>query len=78
MDGFYAYLVGPDGHVINRVDLVLEKEEDAVERAQAMVDGYDVELWQRARKIATFPKRELLTKKPRLGGRGEVRFTRPT
>ncbi|MET3840469.1 hypothetical protein ABIE49_002547 [Bradyrhizobium sp. OAE829] len=20
MDGFYAYIIGPDGHVINRVD----------------------------------------------------------
>jgi hypothetical protein len=54
MDGFYAYIVDQEGHVINRVDLALEKEEDAAERAKGLVDGHDVELWQRDRKIATF------------------------
>jgi hypothetical protein len=54
MDGFYAYIIGPDGHVINRVDLRFEKEEDALDRAKGLVDGHDVELWQRDRKIATF------------------------
>lgn len=54
MDGFYAYIIGSDGHVINRVDLAFEKLEDAAERAKALVDGHDVELWQRDRKLATF------------------------
>lgn len=54
MVGFYAYIIGPDGHVINRVDLVFEKQEDAEERAKSLVDGHDVELWQLDRKIATF------------------------
>jgi len=54
MDGFYAYIIGPDGHVINRVNLAFESEEDAAERAESLVDGHDVELWQRDRKIATF------------------------
>ncbi|CAN7543276.1 hypothetical protein LJR220_004904 [Bradyrhizobium sp. LjRoot220] len=54
MDGYYAYIIDADGHVINRVDLAFEHEEDAAERAQGLVDGHDVELWQRDRKIATF------------------------
>lgn len=54
MDGYYAYVIGSDGHVINRVDLVFDNEEDAIERAKGLVDGHDVELWQRDRKIATF------------------------
>jgi hypothetical protein len=54
MDGFYAYIVDQEGHVIKRVDLALEKEEDAAEHAKHLVDGHDVELWQRDRKIATF------------------------
>jgi len=54
MDGFYAYIVDQDGHVINRVDLAFEKEADAAERAKQLVDGHDVELWQRDRKLATF------------------------
>jgi hypothetical protein len=54
MDGYYAYIIDADGHVINRVDLAFEHEEDAAERAKGLVDGHDVELWQRDRKIATF------------------------
>jgi hypothetical protein len=53
MDGFYAYIVDREGHVINRVDMALEKEEDAAERAKRLVDRHDVVLWQRDRKIAT-------------------------
>ena len=53
MDGFYPYIVDEEGHVIDRVDLVLEKE-DGAEHAKRLVDGHDVELWQRDRKIATF------------------------
>jgi len=58
MDGFYAYIVDPNGHVISRVDLALESEEAAKERAQQLVDGHDVELWQRDRKIATFTRNQ--------------------
>jgi glutathione peroxidase-family protein len=53
MDGFHAYIVDREGHVINRVDMALEKEEDAAERAKRLVDRHDVVLWQRDRKIAT-------------------------
>ena len=56
MDGYYANIVDADRHVINRVDLAFEHEEDAVERAKGLVDGHDVELWQRDRKIATFSR----------------------
>jgi hypothetical protein len=54
MDGFYAYIVDQEGHVIKRVDLALEKEEHAAEHAKRLVNGHDVELRQRDRKIATF------------------------
>jgi hypothetical protein len=58
MDGFYAYIVDPNGHVVSRVDLELESEEAAKERAKQLVDGHDVELWQRDRKIATFTRNQ--------------------
>lgn len=35
MDGFYAYIIDHDGRIKNRIDLAIEKEEDAVERAEA-------------------------------------------
>jgi hypothetical protein len=58
MDGFYAYVVDQNGHVLNRVDLAFESEDDARERAKSLVDGHDVELWQRDRKIATFKRQQ--------------------
>jgi hypothetical protein len=36
MDGYYAYIIGPDGHVINRVDLRFDNDEDAIDRAKIM------------------------------------------
>ena len=53
MNGFYAYIIGTDGHVIKLVDLAFENQEDAEKRAKALVDGHDVELWQLDRKLAT-------------------------
>jgi hypothetical protein len=54
MQGYRAYLIGPDGHIFQRIDLVCENDEDAKERAKQLVDGHDIELWQLDRRIATF------------------------
>jgi hypothetical protein len=53
--GYRAFLLGPDGHVVFRVDIHCDTEEEAKQPAQLLVDGHDVELWKEARKIATFP-----------------------
>jgi hypothetical protein len=49
-----ADILGPDGHVQGRVDLLCKDEEAAKERAKQLVDGHAVELWQLDQKIATF------------------------
>lgn len=54
MAEYRAYLLKPDGHVWQRFDLVCDDDDDAKVRAKQLVDGHDVELWQRSRKIATF------------------------
>jgi hypothetical protein len=54
MNEYRAYLVGPDGHIQSRVDLICEHEEAAKEQAKQLVDGHDVELWHLDRKITTF------------------------
>ena len=54
-EGYRAFLLGPDGHVFGRFDIHCDTEEEAKQRAQTLVDGHDVELWQEARKIATYP-----------------------
>jgi hypothetical protein len=62
MQGYRAFIIGPDGHVTDRVDLLGLTEEEAKKRAKQLVDGSPgdpreasrnaVELWQGSRKIA--------------------------
>ncbi len=54
MQEYRAYLIGPDGHIQRRVDLICEHEEAAKNSARQLVDGHDVELWQGARKLVRF------------------------
>ena len=51
---YRVYLIGEDGVIIRRVDLGCEDDETAKNRAELLVDGHDVELWDGARKIAEF------------------------
>ena len=54
MQEYRAYLIGPDGHIVRRIELVCADDEVAKEQAKALVDGCDVELWQEARRITEF------------------------
>ena len=54
MAEYRAYLLKSDGHILRRFDLVCDDDDDAKVRAKQLVDGHDVELWQRGQKIATF------------------------
>jgi hypothetical protein len=51
---YRAYLIGSDGHFFKSVVLDEPDEAAAVAAAKQLVDGHDVELWQRDRKIAKF------------------------
>jgi hypothetical protein len=51
---YRAYIVGHDGHLIGCEPLVCPDDADAIEKAKRLVDGHDVELWQRDRLIAKF------------------------
>jgi hypothetical protein len=51
---FRAYLLDKEGHISGRVDLLCEDENTARERAEQLVDGCTVELWQGNRKIDRF------------------------
>ena len=57
MPEYRAYLVGHDGHFREAVPLVCIDDDEAMKKAKLLVDGHDVELWQRDRKIATFNSR---------------------
>jgi hypothetical protein len=54
MQEYRAYIMGPDGHVQNRVDLERNDEDEAIGLAGQLVDGRAVELWQLDRLIRTF------------------------
>jgi len=51
---YRAYLLGRDGQIMDRVDLVSGDDESAKERAKQMVDGHWIELWHEGRRVATF------------------------
>jgi hypothetical protein len=56
MPEYRAYIVGSDGH-FSDFQVIECSDDNAIEQARQLVDGYDVELWQRARKIATFSRK---------------------
>lgn len=56
--GYYAYAIGPDGHVQSRVVVLGHNDEVAKHLAEQLVDGHDIELWQGARKVAVFPRHD--------------------
>jgi hypothetical protein len=57
MPDYRAYLVGSDGHFYRSIVLDVPDEAAAVAAAKQLVDGHDVELWERDRKIAKFDKK---------------------
>ena len=54
MSEYRAYILGPDGHVINRVDVICTDEIEARRLAKQVVDGHAVELWQSDQFIERF------------------------
>ena len=56
---YRAYLIGRDGHIMHRVNLLCDDDAGAKERCQLLIDVhiYTIELWQGARLVATIPTR---------------------
>ena len=57
MPEYRVYIIGADGHFQSSVPLICPDDETAKEQAEQLVDGHDVELWQRARKVAKFERK---------------------
>jgi hypothetical protein len=49
-----VYIIEADGHFHNSVHLDCADDLEAKKQSEQLVDGHDVELWQRDRKIARF------------------------
>jgi|1186.fasta_scaffold82576_2 hypothetical protein len=54
MQGYRAFVLGLDGHVERRVEIMCRDDAEAIKLAKKLVDRRDIELWQRARRIETF------------------------
>ncbi|MBB4428408.1 hypothetical protein GGD66_006995 [Bradyrhizobium sp. CIR48] len=57
MEEYAAYMLGPDGQIVHRVNIVCADEDTAKKRAHQLAKDCAVELWQGARKIAEYPAR---------------------
>ena len=58
MQYYRVYVIGRDGHFIKSIDLNCADDGAAIESAKQLIDGYDLELWQRDRMIARFDRRQ--------------------
>ena len=56
MDEYKAFMLGPDGKIVSRIDLICD-ESTAREQAQQLADDCAVELWKGTQKIAEYPAR---------------------
>ena len=57
MADYRIYLMDTDGHIFKSVELICANDEQAMEHAQRLAVGHDVELWQLDRQVAKFPDR---------------------
>jgi hypothetical protein len=57
MPEYRAYIVGQDRHLYSSKSLDCADDVEASEAAKQLVDGHDVELWQRDRMVAKFEHR---------------------
>jgi hypothetical protein len=51
---YRVYIIGQDGRFIKSIDLSCVDDGAAIESAKQLIDGHDIELWQRDRRIARF------------------------
>jgi hypothetical protein len=49
---FRIYKIGSHGHYIGVQEIECANDQEAIQNAQQIVDGHDVELWERGRFIA--------------------------
>jgi hypothetical protein len=57
MSDYRVYIIGSDGHFLKAIQLDCRDDSAAIESAKQFIDGHDIELWQRDRRIARFDSR---------------------
>ena len=57
--GYCAYVFDHDGHIVQRIEVLCDDDEEAKRRAEQLVDGHAIKLWQEARPAASSqPKKQ--------------------
>jgi hypothetical protein len=51
---YRVYVIGPDDHILRRIDLVCEDDDAALARARRLVEDRPVELWRGDRLLGRF------------------------
>ena len=54
MTDYRVYVIGSDGHFVKAILLDCADDRAAMESAKQFINGHDIELWQRDRRIARF------------------------
>jgi len=54
MQHYRVYFIGQGDHFIKSIDLSCADDSAAIESAKQLIDGHDLELWQRDRRVARF------------------------
>jgi hypothetical protein len=49
---YRAYLVDADGHIVGVHELDCASDEEAKQKAAQLLDGHDLEVWHRERRVA--------------------------
>jgi len=71
MAEYRAYVVGLDGHFVGFEGLVCNDDEQAIEKANRLLDGHDVELWSGPRFVTRLnTKRQPAFSASPIGGEG--------
>ena len=55
---YRAYIMGPDGHIKDRIEFSSKDDETAKKHAEQYVDGHDIELWHQDKEIAEFKNKQ--------------------
>ena len=51
---YYAYVIGDDGHITSRIEVIGTDDAEARRLAKQLVDGHAIELWQGTRMVDRF------------------------
>ena len=52
MSEYRAYVLDDNGYIIGRHDFVCDGDQEAVESAKRVIDGHDIEIWERDRLVS--------------------------